>query len=100
MKSIDGTWTLVMDRADQAGKELARSLLVNKGGQRPISLVGYSFGARIILKCLKELAQYQQKWEDFQIEKKTKAAQDDNNNGKGKKDGKKSLWSDLCESKF
>jgi hypothetical protein len=69
MNIIDSTWTLVIDRADEAGKELARSLLINQGGHRPVTLVGYSFGARIIYSCLKELAQYQQKWEEYQLEK-------------------------------
>jgi hypothetical protein len=70
MGSIDGTWTLVIDRGDEAGKELARSLLYNNAGHRPVTLVGYSFGARVIFSCLKELAQYQQKWEEYQIKKK------------------------------
>jgi Protein of unknown function (DUF726) len=74
MNSIDETWTLVMDRADEAGQELARSLLVNTGGHRPVTLVGYSFGARIIYECLKALAYYQQKWEDYQIEKLSREA--------------------------
>jgi Protein of unknown function (DUF726) len=74
MNSIDETWTLVMDRADEAGQELARSLLVNNGGHRPVTLVGYSFGARIIYRCLQELARYQQKWEDYQIEKHAREA--------------------------
>ncbi|CAB9517384.1 Transmembrane and coiled-coil domain-containing protein 4 [Seminavis robusta] len=69
MSSIDGVWVLVMDRADEAGRELARSLLINKGGHRPITLVGYSFGARIIYVCLMELARYQEAWEDHQKEK-------------------------------
>lgn len=76
MGSIDGTWTLVIERADEAGKELARSLLFNNAGHRPVTLVGYSFGARVILSCLKELAQYQQKWEDYQIKKKQQHADD------------------------
>ncbi|CAB9528307.1 Transmembrane and coiled-coil domain-containing protein 4 [Seminavis robusta] len=60
---IDGTWTLAVERADEAGKELARSLLYSRAGHRPVTLVGFSFGARAIYSCLKELARYQEKWE-------------------------------------
>lgn len=60
---IDGSWTLVVERADEAGKELARSLLFSRAGHRPVTLVGFSFGARAIYSCLKELAKYQEKWE-------------------------------------
>ena len=63
---IDGTWTLVVERSDLAGQELAQSLLFSTAGNRPVNLVGFSFGARVIYSCLKELARYQEKWEDFQ----------------------------------
>jgi hypothetical protein len=63
---IDGTWTLVVERSDLAGKELAQSLLFSTAGNRPVNLVGFSFGARVIYSCLKELARYQEKWEDYQ----------------------------------
>lgn len=62
---IDGTWTLVVERADEAGQELAKSLLFSTAGNRPVNLVGFSFGARVIYSCLKELARYQVKWEEF-----------------------------------
>ena len=63
---IDGTWTLVVERTDEAGAELAKSLLFSSAGNRPVSLVGFSFGARAIYSCLKELAIYQERWEDYQ----------------------------------
>lgn len=63
---IDGTWTLACERADEAGKELAKSLLFSLAGRRPVTLVGFSMGARVIYACLKELARYQEKWEDAQ----------------------------------
>ncbi len=63
---IDGTWTLAIERSDEAGKELARSLLFSQAGHRPVTLVGFSFGGRAIYSCLKELARYQEKWEDHQ----------------------------------
>lgn len=63
---IDGDWTLAVERADQAGEELAKSLLLSRAGQRPVTLMGFSFGARIIYVCLKELARLQEEWEDYQ----------------------------------
>jgi hypothetical protein len=61
---IDGSWTLAIERSDEAGKELAKSLLFSRAGHRPVTLVGFSMGARVIYSCLKELARYQEKWED------------------------------------
>lgn len=62
---IDGPWTLAIERSDEAGKELAVSLLESHAaGHRPISLVGYSFGARVIYACLVELARHQRIWEE------------------------------------
>ena len=65
---IDGTWTIAVERSDAAGKELAKSLLFSKAGHRPVTLVGYSMGARAIYSCLKELAKYQEKWEAYREE--------------------------------
>ena len=64
---IDGTWTLAVERSDEAGKELARSLLFSRAGHRPVTLVGYSFGARVVYSCLKELARIQEKWEEWRL---------------------------------
>jgi hypothetical protein len=60
---IDGTWTLAVERSDEAGRELARSLLFSRAGRRPVTLIGFSFGARAIYACLKELAHHQEIWE-------------------------------------
>lgn len=68
---IDGDWTLAVERADEAGKELAKTLLRSRAGQRPVTLVGFSFGARIIYSCLKELSRLQEEWEEYE-EFKTK----------------------------
>lgn len=62
---IDSPWILAMERSDEAGKRLAVSLL-ETAGQRPITLVGYSLGARVIYSCLTELARHQKLWEDQQ----------------------------------
>lgn len=53
---IDNLWTIAVERADLAGKELARALLNREHGSRPVTLVGYSMGARVIFSCLRELA--------------------------------------------
>lgn len=69
---IDGDWTLTVERADQAGRELARSLLFSRAGRRPVVLIGFSFGARVIYSCLKELSRLQEDWEDYQELKQSK----------------------------
>jgi hypothetical protein len=63
---IDGDWTLAVERCDEAGTELAKTLLFSRAGHRPVTLVGFSFGARIIYACLKELAKAQQDWEEYE----------------------------------
>ena len=60
---IDEKWTLANERADEAGILLAQSLLNSTAGYRPVSLVGFSFGARMIIACLNELARNQEIWE-------------------------------------
>ena len=59
---IDGTWTLAIERAEEAGMELAKILTSRKAGCRPVTLVGFSMGARAIYVCLKELARMQDEW--------------------------------------
>lgn len=53
---IDSKWTIAIDRSDKAGKLLAEVLLKGLQGNRPVTLVGYSLGARVIFKCLQHLA--------------------------------------------
>jgi hypothetical protein len=53
---IDNPWTVSLDRANSAGLILADSLIACNLGTRPITLVGYSLGSRLIFACLKELA--------------------------------------------
>lgn len=45
-----------MARADMAGLILADSLIDRNLGVRPVTLVGFSLGSRVIYACLKELA--------------------------------------------
>ena len=76
INELDDPWVIAMDRAHQAGKLLARVLLaehsrnraqnsanlknassaVNNAMARPITLVGYGMGARLIFHCLETLA--------------------------------------------
>lgn len=53
---IDNPWAVSLDRAMAAGLILADSLLERNLGTRPITLIGYSLGARVIFSCLRELA--------------------------------------------
>ncbi|KAJ8764408.1 hypothetical protein K2173_006148 [Erythroxylum novogranatense] len=54
---IDSKWTIAVDRSDKAGKLLAEALLKGLQGNRPVTLVGFSLGARVIFKCLQTLAE-------------------------------------------
>ncbi|GAO16104.1 hypothetical protein UVI_02039990 [Ustilaginoidea virens] len=53
---IDNPWAVSLDRATSAGLILADSLMDRSLGTRPITLVGYSIGARVIFSCLRELS--------------------------------------------
>lgn len=53
---IDNPWAVSLDRATSAGLILADSLMDRSLGTRPITLVGYSLGARVIFSCLQELS--------------------------------------------
>lgn len=50
---IDNPWGVCLRRSAQVGKQLAESLLSRNQGHRPVTLVGYSLGARVIFFCLK-----------------------------------------------
>lgn len=43
-------------RSAEVGKYLADILITRQQGQRPVSLIGFSLGARVIFFCLEELA--------------------------------------------
>lgn len=53
---IDNPWSVSLDRAWAAGLILADSLIQRNLGSRPITLVGYSLGSRVIFSCVLELA--------------------------------------------
>ncbi|CAL2273977.1 unnamed protein product [Prunus armeniaca] len=54
---IDSKWAIAVDRSDKAGRLLAEVLLKGIHGNRPVTLVGFSLGARVIFKCLQCLAE-------------------------------------------
>ncbi|KAM0055125.1 putative alpha/Beta hydrolase [Helianthus debilis subsp. tardiflorus] len=54
---IDSKWSIAVDRSDKAGKLLAEVLVNGLQGNRPVTLVGFSLGARVIFKCLENLAE-------------------------------------------
>lgn len=53
---IDNPWNVSLTRAHAAGLILADSLRERNLGNRPVTLVGFSLGARVIFSCIKELA--------------------------------------------
>lgn len=53
---IDNPWNVSLARANAAGLILADSLMDRNLGNRPVTLLGFSLGARVIFSCLKELA--------------------------------------------
>lgn len=78
IQELDGSWVRAMDRARQAGHLLARTLyhmkngmntanndgtnrqtsnssLGEKSSNRPVTLIGYGMGARLIFHCLEHL---------------------------------------------
>ncbi|XP_074831668.1 transmembrane and coiled-coil domain-containing protein 4 isoform X2 [Carettochelys insculpta] len=54
---IDNPWGVCLHRSAEVGKHLARILLSRQQGKRPVTLIGFSLGARVIYFCLKEMAQ-------------------------------------------
>ncbi|XP_049384043.1 uncharacterized protein LOC125848251 isoform X2 [Solanum stenotomum] len=54
---IDSKWAIAVDRSDKAGKRLAEVLQKGLQGNRPVTLVGFSLGARVIFKCLQVLSE-------------------------------------------
>jgi len=59
---IDDPYQLISFRSEKAGVELAHCLL-ESDEHRPVSLVGFSFGARVVFSCILELVRHQALWE-------------------------------------
>ncbi|KAF4718167.1 hypothetical protein FOZ62_008959, partial [Perkinsus olseni] len=56
MTDLDNTWLVVRDRSSVAGEVLASAIMdPNCVGNRPVTLVGISNGARVVFKCLEIL---------------------------------------------
>lgn len=53
---LDNPWNVSLDRAWASGLILADVLIHRNLGVRPVTLVGFSLGARVIYSCLLELA--------------------------------------------
>eukprot|EP00759_Apiculatamorpha_spiralis_P037532 PhF_6_TR37442/c0_g1_i1/m.55022 len=53
---IDNSFACLQNSAQDAGHQLALALLGGLQGKRPVSLIGYSCGANVILQCLQDLA--------------------------------------------
>ncbi|KAF2204113.1 DUF726-domain-containing protein [Delitschia confertaspora ATCC 74209] len=54
---LENPFSVAVARAEKAGKVLAQVLISKVQGERPVTLVGYSLGARVIQSCLVELAE-------------------------------------------
>lgn len=53
---LDNPFSVAKYRADKAGEVLADALINKVQGERPVTLIGYSLGARLIFSCLQTLA--------------------------------------------
>ncbi|PZD36852.1 DUF726 domain containing protein [Pyrenophora tritici-repentis] len=54
---LDNPFSVAKYRAEKAGEVLADALINKVQGERPVTLVGYSLGARLIFSCLEKLAE-------------------------------------------
>ena len=54
---LDNPFSVAKARADKAGEVLADALINKAQGERPVTLVGYSLGARVIYTCLNIMAE-------------------------------------------
>lgn len=53
---VDNPFSVAKARAEKAGEVLADALFNKAQGERPVTLIGYSLGARVIYTCLMSLA--------------------------------------------
>lgn len=53
---VDNPFSVAKARAEKAGDVLADALINKAQGERPVTLIGYSLGARVIYTCLMSLA--------------------------------------------
>ena len=55
--SIDNPFAVARNRSEKAGEVLADALINKAQGERPVTLIGYSLGSRVIYSCLRSLAE-------------------------------------------
>lgn len=55
--SIDNPFAIARNRSEKAGQVLADALINKAQGERPVTLIGYSLGSRVVYSCLKSLAE-------------------------------------------
>lgn len=55
--ALDNPWGIGLSKAKKAGLVLADALAAQVQAHRPVTLVGFSLGARVVFYCLLELAQ-------------------------------------------
>ncbi|KAH8906257.1 DUF726-domain-containing protein [Coniochaeta sp. PMI_546] len=55
--NLDNPFSLAKNRSEKAGKILADAIINKVQGERPVTLIGYSLGARVIYSCLRTLAE-------------------------------------------
>ncbi|KAL9044185.1 MAG: hypothetical protein Q9214_002658 [Letrouitia sp. 1 TL-2023] len=55
--TLDNPFSVAKARSDKAGRVLAEALMQKAQGERPVTLVGYSLGARVIYQALLVLAE-------------------------------------------
>jgi hypothetical protein len=55
--AIDNPFAVARKRSEKAGEVLADTLINKAQGERPVTLIGYSLGARVVYSCLKSLAE-------------------------------------------
>lgn len=56
---VDNPFSVARSRSEKAGVVLADALINKVQGERPVTLLGYSLGSRVIYSCLIELAKRQ-----------------------------------------
>ncbi|KAI9848982.1 MAG: hypothetical protein M1837_005873 [Sclerophora amabilis] len=54
---VDNPFSVARSRSEKAGEVLADALINKAQGERPVTLIGYSLGARVIYSCLMSLAE-------------------------------------------
>ncbi|KAB2570048.1 uncharacterized protein LTHEOB_12610 [Lasiodiplodia theobromae] len=54
---VDNPFSIAKKRSEKAGAVLADALINKAQGERPVTLIGYSLGARVIYSCLLQLAE-------------------------------------------